>query len=37
MENIDKGGVHELKELTIKDLKDIIDRTNENDLNAYFR
>lgn len=34
MENIDKGGVHELKELTIKDLKDIIDRTNENDLNA---
>ena len=34
MENIDKGGVHELKELTIRDLKDIIDRTNENDLNA---
>lgn len=34
MENIDKGGVHELKELTVKDLKDIIDRTNENDLNA---
>lgn len=34
MENIDKGGVHELKELTIKDLKDIIDRTNENNLNA---
>ena len=34
MENIDKGGVHELKELTVKDLKDIIDRTNENDLDA---
>lgn len=34
MENIDKGGVHKLKELTVKDLKDIIDRTNENDLNA---
>ena len=34
MENIDKGGVHELKELTVKDLKDIIDRTSENDLNA---
>ena len=34
MENIDKGGVHELKELTVKDLKDIIDRTNENDLYA---
>ena len=34
MENIDKGGVHELKELTVKDLKDNIDRTNENDLDA---
>ena len=34
MENIDKGGVHELKERTVKDLKDIIDRTNENDLDA---
>ena len=34
MENIDKGGVHELKELTVKDLKDIIHRTNENDLDA---
>lgn len=34
MEDINKGGVHELKELTVKDLKDIIDRTNENDLNA---
>ena len=34
MENIDKGGVHELKELTVKDLKDIIDRTNENDLDT---
>ena len=34
MENIDKGGVHELKELTVKDLKDIIERTNENDLDA---
>lgn len=34
MENINKSGVHELKELTVKDLKDIIDRTNENDLDA---
>lgn len=34
MEDINKGGVHELKELTVKDLKDIIDRTNENDLDA---
>ena len=34
MENINKGGVHELKELTVKDLKDIIDHTNENDLDA---
>lgn len=34
MEDINKGGVHELKELTVKDLKDIIDHTNENDLDA---
>lgn len=34
MENIDKGGVHELKELTVKDLKNIVERTNENDLDA---
>ena len=35
MKDINKGGVHELKELTVKDLKDIIDRTNENDLDAH--
>ena len=34
MEDINKGGVHELKEFTVKDLKDIINRTNENDLDA---
>ena len=35
MEDINKGGVHELKELTVRDLKDLINRTNENDLDAH--
>lgn len=34
MEDINKGGVHELKELTVRDLKDLINRTNEDDLDA---
>ena len=34
MDDINKGGVHELKELTVRDLKDIINHTNEDDLNA---
>ena len=34
MEDINKGGVHELKELTVRDLKKNLDYINEDDLNA---
>ena len=34
MEDINKGGAHELKELTVRDLKNSLDYVNEDDLNA---
>ena len=34
MEDINKGGVHELKELTVRDLKELVGYVSEDDLNA---
>ena len=34
MEDINKGGVHELNELTVRDLQNSLDYVNEDDLNA---